>query len=92
MQFGASLLGVYEFLPNSETMARLGQSACRDEAFFQSLCSSVLFLIGGFNSAQLNSVCNTLTVVLSLQLIHLLKLFADYAASNLGTYASWSFN
>lgn len=37
-------------------MARLGQAACRDEAFFQSMCSSVLFLIGGFNSAQMNGV------------------------------------
>ncbi|KAJ6640032.1 Lipase 3 [Pseudolycoriella hygida] len=54
IDFGASLLGIYEFLPNSDTMTRLGQAACRDEAFFQSMCSSVLFLIGGFNSAQLN--------------------------------------
>jgi len=55
IDFGASLLGIYEFLPNSETLARLGQAACRDQAFFQSMCTNVLFLIGGFNSDQMNA-------------------------------------
>lgn len=51
-----TFLGIYEFLPNNELMSLLGQAACRDEAWFQVLCSNVLFLIGGFNSAQMNSV------------------------------------
>uniref|UniRef100_A0A182MVJ6 Lipase n=1 Tax=Anopheles culicifacies TaxID=139723 RepID=A0A182MVJ6_9DIPT len=31
-----------------------GQMLCRDEALFQEVCANVLFLIGGFNSPQLN--------------------------------------
>lgn len=49
-------LGIYEFLPNKKILTLLGQAACRDEAWFQVLCSNVLFLIGGANSAQMNSV------------------------------------
>lgn len=56
LQFGAGLFGIYEFLPNSEIMSLLGEAACRDQAWFQSMCSNVLFLIGGFNSEQMNSV------------------------------------
>lgn len=51
-----AFLGIYEFLPNNELMTMLGQAACRDKAWFQFMCSNVLFLIGGFNSAQMNSV------------------------------------
>lgn len=49
-------LGIYDFLPNNKIMSLLGQAACRDEAWFQVVCSNVLFLIGGFNSAQMNNV------------------------------------
>jgi lysosomal acid lipase/cholesteryl ester hydrolase len=31
-----------------------GYYICRDESLFQELCANVLFLIGGFNSEQLN--------------------------------------
>lgn len=51
-----SVLGMYEFLPSSRVLAALGKAACNDEALFQFVCSNVLFLIGGFNSKQLNYV------------------------------------
>lgn len=57
-----SALGIYEFLPDNDVMNLLGQAACRDEAWFQAMCGNVLFLIGGFNSPQLNAVsCETLS-------------------------------
>uniref|UniRef100_A0A182U574 Lipase n=1 Tax=Anopheles melas TaxID=34690 RepID=A0A182U574_9DIPT len=48
------MLGVNEFLPSSDMMTLGGQMLCQDEARFQEVCANVLFLIGGFNSPQLN--------------------------------------
>ncbi|XP_052866732.1 lipase 3-like [Anopheles cruzii] len=48
------MLGVNEFLPSSDMMTLGGQLLCRDQALFQEVCANVLFLIGGFNSPQLN--------------------------------------
>ncbi|XP_055551550.1 lipase 3-like [Wyeomyia smithii] len=48
------MLGVNEFLPNSEMLALGGQKACNDASSFQGICANVLFLIAGFNSDQLN--------------------------------------
>lgn len=48
------MLGVREFAPNNEMMAKGGYYVCRDESPFQEVCANVLFLIAGFNSAQLN--------------------------------------
>lgn len=48
------MLGVYEFMPSSDMMEKGGYWICRDESPFQEVCANVLFLIGGFNSAQLN--------------------------------------
>jgi len=50
------LLGVYEFMPSSEMMVKGGYYVCRDESIFQEVCANVLFLIGGYNSEQLNRV------------------------------------
>lgn len=49
-------LGIFEFLPDNDVMKMLGQEACKDESWFQNVCANVLFLIGGFNSPQLNPV------------------------------------
>lgn len=49
-------MGVDEFLPNSSLFQLIGQAACNDESLFQGMCASVFFLIGGWNSAQLNQV------------------------------------
>lgn len=48
------MLGVYEFMPSTDMMSKGGYYICRDESIFQEVCANVLFLIGGFNSAQLN--------------------------------------
>lgn len=55
LELAANVLGLYEFLPNNEVMTILGKRQCRDEARFQAMCGNVLFLVGGFNSNQLNS-------------------------------------
>ncbi|KAK9731502.1 alpha/beta-hydrolase lipase region [Popillia japonica] len=49
-----SFIGIDEFLPNTNLFGLIGQIACNDESFVQGLCASVFFLIGGWNSAQLN--------------------------------------
>lgn len=52
------LLGTGEFLPNKEIYTWAGQKFCRDEVPTQIICSSILFLTGGWNVEQLNTVCN----------------------------------
>lgn len=49
-----NMLGVYEFMPSTDMMEKGGYFMCRDQSPFQEVCANVLFLIGGFNSAQLN--------------------------------------
>lgn len=48
------MLGVYEFMPTTDMMEKGGYWLCRDTSLFQEVCANALFLIGGFNSAQLN--------------------------------------
>jgi lysosomal acid lipase/cholesteryl ester hydrolase len=48
------MMGVYEFMPSNDMMEKGGYFICRDESPFQEVCANVLFLIGGFNSEQLN--------------------------------------
>ncbi|KAJ6646747.1 Lipase 3 [Pseudolycoriella hygida] len=55
LDMATAFLGIFEFFPNSKIMSLLGQAACRDEAWIQFVCSNVLFLIGGFNSVQMNN-------------------------------------
>lgn len=48
------MLGVYEFLPSDDMMIEGGKLVCKDESPFQEVCANVLFLLGGYNSDQLN--------------------------------------
>lgn len=48
------MLGNHEFFPNDQMMEEGGAKECRDESPFQELCANALFLVGGYNSAQLN--------------------------------------
>lgn len=48
------MLGIHEFFPSNKMMKKGGYFTCRDESIFQELCANALFLIGGYNSAQLN--------------------------------------
>lgn len=50
------VLGSAEFLPNTHVMEVLGQKACSDAANYQELCANVLFLIAGYDDANLNRV------------------------------------
>ncbi|KAJ4452178.1 hypothetical protein ANN_03696 [Periplaneta americana] len=49
-----NLMGIYEFMPQTELLTLIGQVFCNDAAITQEICSNVLFLIGGYDSAQLN--------------------------------------
>ena len=48
------MFGVYEFMPSNEMLVNGGKYLCKDQSLFQEVCANVLFLIGGFNSQQLN--------------------------------------
>lgn len=50
----SSMLGIHEFFPSNKMMKKGGYFLCRDESIFQELCANSLFLIGGYNSEQLN--------------------------------------
>ncbi|XP_075978831.1 lipase 1-like [Anticarsia gemmatalis] len=50
-----SLLGIGEFLPDSNIYSWAGQAFCRDEVVTQAICSNFIFLIGGWNEAQHNA-------------------------------------
>ncbi|XP_046394228.1 lipase 3-like [Ischnura elegans] len=58
----ANMLGLAEFLPSSDLLPFLGKVGCKDDAIAQDLCTNILFLIAGHNSAQLNRT--TLPVIL----------------------------
>lgn len=47
---------MYEFMPNNDLLGLGANAVCHDASFIQSLCSNVLFLIAGYNPAQLNTV------------------------------------
>ncbi|CAG4950261.1 unnamed protein product [Colias eurytheme] len=51
----ATVLGFGEMFPKSELLAWAGQKLCQDEAVFQPICSSIFFLIGGWNMDQHNA-------------------------------------
>jgi len=44
-----------DFFPNNWMRGRFLQTFCRDGAPTQIFCSSILYLIGGLNSTQLNT-------------------------------------
>ncbi|XP_061724986.1 lipase 3-like [Cydia pomonella] len=49
-----AMIGKAEFMPNKLLLKWAGAALCRDGAIFQELCSNIYFLIGGWNSVELN--------------------------------------
>ncbi|CAG2069035.1 unnamed protein product, partial [Timema podura] len=49
------MIGVYEFLPNSEFLTLVGGLFCDDDDITQQLCDNVLFLLCGYDQDQLNT-------------------------------------
>ncbi|XP_022321182.2 gastric triacylglycerol lipase-like [Crassostrea virginica] len=47
------LFGKYDFLPNKELFTLFAQDSCRRKAI-DLICENILFLLGGYDSAQLN--------------------------------------
>jgi hypothetical protein len=51
-----SLMGYYEFMPSSELLNLVGQAYCNEQDMTVDMCVNVLFLVGGYDSGQLNRV------------------------------------
>jgi hypothetical protein len=51
-----TLMGPYEFMPSSELLTMIGQAMCHEQAATVEMCANALFMVGGFNSEQLNRV------------------------------------
>jgi hypothetical protein len=49
-------MGIYEFLPSNELMNFIGQLYCNEQAITIDMCANILFLVGGYDSGQLNKV------------------------------------
>ncbi|XP_063538795.1 lipase 3-like [Cydia strobilella] len=49
-----TLVGKAEFMANKLLLKWAGAAICRDGAIFQELCSNIYFLVGGWNSVELN--------------------------------------
>lgn len=52
----SKLIESHEFLPSTDLIAILGETACRANSPTNLLCSNILFLIGGSDSVYLNYV------------------------------------
>ncbi|XP_077291619.1 lipase 3-like [Arctopsyche grandis] len=49
-----SVLGINELLPNSNLTTNVGQLFCSEESKYLNVCTSVLFVFGGYSPDQLN--------------------------------------
>ncbi|XP_055848131.1 lipase 3-like [Episyrphus balteatus] len=50
-----NIFGNTQFMPNTKIMELLGQSACNDEAKYQSLCANAIFLMAGYDDENMNA-------------------------------------
>ena len=50
----AKEMGFYEFLPSNELVKNFGPSICGTEELAEIICSNIMFMFCGFDSAQLN--------------------------------------
>jgi hypothetical protein len=50
------LMGYYEFMPSSELLTLIGQVYCNEQAISVDMCANALFMVGGYDSGQLNKV------------------------------------
>lgn len=103
IDFVLKMLGVHEFAPSSEMMANGGKLLCDKTSVFHEICTNVLFLLGGYNSNQLDP--DILPLILQHtpagssvnQLVHFSQLFNsgkfrmfDHGKiKNLATYGQW---
>lgn len=51
-------MGLNEFLPPTELIKSIAPEACKDKSPTQKTCIDILFIIGGANQDQLNTVNN----------------------------------
>ena len=49
-------MGHNEFMPSSDLLTLIGQFVCHEQAITVEICANVLFMIGGYDSGQLNRV------------------------------------
>jgi hypothetical protein len=49
-------MGHHEFMPSSDLLTLIGQFMCHEQAIAVEMCANILFMIGGYDSGQLNRV------------------------------------
>jgi hypothetical protein len=49
-------MGHYEFMPSNLLLTLIGQALCNEQAITVEICANVLFMVGGYDSGQLNRV------------------------------------
>ncbi|XP_034949217.1 lipase 3-like isoform X2 [Chelonus insularis] len=48
------LLKIHDFLPTNALLTRIGRNTCEARSLYQVICSNALFMITGYDSAQIN--------------------------------------
>jgi hypothetical protein len=56
LQWLSALKGNHEILQSSELLPLAGQALCNEQAITVDICGNVLFMLVGYDSAQLNKV------------------------------------
>ena len=49
-------MGFYEFMPSNQLLSLIGQVFCNEQAITVEMCVNALFMVGGYDSGQLNKV------------------------------------
>jgi hypothetical protein len=50
------LMGFFEFMPSNQLLSLIGQVFCNEQAITVEMCVNALFMVGGYDSGQLNKV------------------------------------
>jgi hypothetical protein len=64
LQWWIGLMGYYEFMPSNELLTLSGQFYCNEQAITADICANILFIVAGFDSAQINKVSVTFQCIL----------------------------
>jgi hypothetical protein len=65
LQWWMGLMGYYEYMPSNELLVMIGQLMCNEQAITVEMCVNSLFMLAGYDSAQLNRVSVTFQCYLS---------------------------
>ncbi|KAJ8929020.1 hypothetical protein NQ314_018331 [Rhamnusium bicolor] len=54
----ADLLNMHEILPHTTLVKNIAKTMCNDGSEVRELCADILFFLSGYDSPQLNRVCD----------------------------------